>query len=91
MITHHDVRSVIANLEINASTKALLTRYVDDQAALDERSDPIRRANAAERRSDEAIARFATLSHVVQMTEDRLTEIEKQVRIMMEIIIEVTS
>lgn len=90
MISHHDIRSVLTNLDIDADKLALLNRYVDGQAALDERSDPVRRANAAERRSDEAIARALTLTDDLADALCRIAELEDQVKTMMEIIIELS-
>lgn len=75
MISHHDIRSVLTNLDIDADNLALLNRYVDGQAALDERSDPVRRANAAERRSDEAIARCGTLTNDLTLAQEVIVEI----------------
>lgn len=91
MISHHDIRSVLKNLDIDADKLALLNRYVDGQAALDERTDPVRRSNSAERRSDEAIARVATLTDDLADAVSRIAELEDQLKTVMEIIIELSS
>ncbi|WP_294196498.1 hypothetical protein [uncultured Sphingomonas sp.] len=91
MISHHDIRSVLKNLDIDADKLALLNRYVDGQAALDERTDPVRRANSAERRSDEAIARCGTLTNDLADAVSRIAELEDQLKTVMEIIIELSS
>lgn len=91
MIHHDQVRSVLKNLDIDAAKLAMINRYIDGQQALDERADPVRTANAAERRSDEAIARVATLNDDLRQALTRIVQLEDQCRTMMEIIIELSS
>lgn len=90
MIHHDQAAAVIAALDIDPRQRALLERYIRDQRTLDEGVDPVRRANAAERRADRAIAVCGTLTDDLRDAVSRIVELEDQVATMMAIIIELS-
>jgi hypothetical protein len=78
MIPHAHAKRLLDTLAGDPETIAEIARYIEHQASLERMDNPslARLANAAERRSCEAISRSLTLAGDVGSLHERLTLVE---------------
>ena len=80
MISHRHARQLLEALSGDPETVAALVRYVEHQASLERVDAPsvARLADAAERRSCEAVARVKTLTDDLGQARTRIAALEAQ-------------